>query len=373
MARSSGPDVVVIGGGIIGCACAYYLAREKLKVVVLERGAVASQASGGAIGLLSADSNAVVGDVLRRAGRESRDLYVTIASKFKRYYGIDVELELCGVLRVARSRSEELELRKGLSTGWGGPLGLEWLDPAEVKRRVPALTARTYGGLFYKNDGQVSSWRAAAAFRAGAEKLGVKFHEYAPVTGFVTKGTKVAGVEAKKTRLIAEHVVLAAGTWSGLLAEKTGVKVPLEPVRGQVLIFGMEERLLPFPIILGKSDYYLAPKPDKHLYAGTTKERAGFDPSTTDKAMEMISGETGRWVPGVLDLPYKGNWGGLRPVSPDGNPIIGPAPGRQGLWLATGHAHWGIVMAPYTGRALARMITGKPSEVPWEFNPARFS
>ncbi|MBI4064333.1 MAG: FAD-dependent oxidoreductase, partial [Elusimicrobia bacterium] len=181
---------------------------------------------------------------------------------------------------------------------------------------------------------------------------------------------------ALNASIAADKFVLAAGPWSGELARLLGFQVPVYPARGQILIFEMKERFLSCPVLMGKDHvyYYLGPKPDGHLYAGTTVEDAGFDTKCTDEALERIGEETAAFVPRVNTLPIRGSWAGLRPATRDNLPIIGRAPGWDNLYVATGHFRKGILLSAVTGKIMADLVLGrKPPLSIEEFSVDRFA
>lgn len=253
---------------------------------------------------------------------------------------------------------------------------VEFLSAGQVKKRFPAIGADIAGGFFYPEDIQVTSSRVTAAFRAAAEQLGAVFMQQTPVERWETAGGRIAAVRAGERRFEAGRFILAAGPWSEELGRLLGLHVPVYPVRGQLLIFEMKERFLPCPVIAGGAHelYYLGPKPEGVIYAGTTLEEAGFEETCTDEALERIGQEVAKLVPRVNELPVKGSWAGLRPATKDKLPMIGRAPGWENLWLATGHFRKGVLLAPFTGRVIADLIAGRASALPIEeFSPARFA
>ncbi|MBI4668350.1 MAG: FAD-dependent oxidoreductase [Elusimicrobia bacterium] len=411
-------DVIVVGGGVIGAAVAYYLSLEKLKVLVLEKDSVGQHASAGAVGFLTVDSVPFSHDVLREAGLYSRKAYLSLAPQFKKECGVDIDLETCGTLRVAKNEFDLANLRQEgdwqkAHIGEGGtdfktvpaPMArpnrtfslkkcgdVDFLTATEIAKRWPAIEGKIAGGFFYPQDIQVTSSRIIEAFRQSAAALGADFQESREVTSWETNGRRIMAVTAGGKKYAALTFVLAAGPWSEALAKPLGLRVPVYPVRGQLLIFEMAQRFLSCPIITGGAarasgpisalealrsgaaeSYYLGPKPDGHLYAGTTLEEAGFDESCTEEALERIGNEVCRIVPKAGELPVKGSWAGLRPATKDNLPILGKAPELDNLYLATGHFRKGILLAPFTGKAIADLIVGRKPMLPLDdFSPARF-
>jgi glycine oxidase len=362
----SSPDVLIVGGGLIGCSTAYFLSLGGAKVTVLEKKGVASGASAGAAGMLGVDSEEEDDPVRRAFARESRDLYESLAPKFRQENGVDIEFEGRGLLTVAQNDPEETALRERAEKGHG-----EYWAPGKVSEQCPGLACPGRGGLFHPSDGQVTASRAAEAFRRAAEAHGAVIREGCGATGLLRRGNFVEGVKAGKEKMTAGLTVLALGATGWNLMEKGIRRPPVFPVRGELLIFRPARRLLPFPVFLGESGFYLVPKPDGTFLAGTTVKKTGRA-VLTNRGRDVLSRAALAALPSLGDAPYLGGWAGLRPGTPDGWPLLGPAPGTQGLWIAGGHFRRGVLLAPATGRWMAEAIQGRPPKGFEKFSPDRF-
>ena len=368
-------DVIIIGGGVIGAAISYYLSLEKVRVLVLEKGAVGQKASQGAVGFLTIDSIPFAHDGLLRAALAGRRSYPALAAELEGRTGQGMNLEHCGSLRVARTEADLSCLEREVR--WHKDhvsSDIETLSVAELRRRWPDVEGVIAGGYFYSHDLQITSSGVVEALRSAATGLGAVFVENAEMLSWQARGTSIGAVIAGGRPYEAATFVLAAGAWTAGLASQIGLEAPVYPVRGQLLIFETKERFLSCPMIVGGADesYYLGPKADG-LYAGTTLEEVGFDESCTEEALERIGEETAQIAPRVRELPIKGSWAGLRPATRDNLPIIGKAPGWDNLFLAAGHFRKGVLLAPWTGQTLARLIMGRPSDIPiGDFSPSRF-
>ncbi len=367
-------DVVVLGGGVIGCSIAYYLSKENLKVLVLEKESVGSQASSGAVGLLSADSHPFRDDNFRQAALFCRKAYADLSREFKTRYGNDLAYEQCGILRVAKT-PEDLEVIKREALWHEQHVAkVEALGDAEIRARWPQIEGSLTGGIFYPSDSQVTSSKVVEGFCVAAKDQGAIFKENAILTHFDSKDSQVVSIEANKEQYYAKHFILATGSWLGRLSHFFGYEIPMEPIRGQLLILQMKERILPMPVTVGGAEYYyLVPKQDQCLYAGTTLEKAGFDSVTTEESLAKIASEVTELVPSVSALPVRGSWAGLRPATPDDLPVIGRIPRFQNLWAGGGHYRKGILLAPWTGQTMADLILNRKPTIKMDsFNPARF-
>ena len=367
-------DVIVLGGGVIGCSIAYYLSKERLRVLVLEKESVGSQASSGAVGLLSVDSHPFSDDNFRQAALFCRKAYADLSVDFKARYGNDLAYEQCGILRVAKTPEDLEVIRKEALWHQKNVAQVQELSADEILSRWPQIAGKLVGGVFYSHDAQVTSSRVVEGLAQAAKELGVIFKENAIVTHFESKDSTINCVEANKERYFAKHFILATGSWLGRLSHFFGFEIPMEPIRGQLLILQMKERLLPMPVTVGGAEYYyLVPKQDQHLYAGTTLEKAGFDSVTTEDALAKIASEVTDLVPQVSSLSVRGSWAGLRPATPDDLPVLGRMPNFKNLWAGGGHYRKGILLAPWTGQTMADLILNRKPSISLEsFSPARF-
>lgn len=194
----------------------------------------------------------------------------------------------------------------------------------------------------------MQSYRHAAGLR------GAEFREDAEVTGFETNGRSVTTLKTLDGVVEADLVVIAAGAWSSRFAGPLSTSIPVFPVRGQIAaIKGLS---VPVRHVLYSYGGYAVPWPDGRLLVGATQEEVGYAPHTTVDGIQQVLSGGKRLVPSVASAELDETWAGLRPGSPDTMPILGPAPGWDNVWLATGHYRNGILLGPYTGRLVAESI-----------------
>jgi len=172
----------------------------------------------------------------------------------------------------------------------------------------------------------------------------VTVHEQCAVTGFVLDGGNVVGVDTAQGPILGDQVVLAAGAWSGELLGTLGLGLPVEPVKGQMILYKCASDFLS-SMVLAKGRYAI-PRRDGHILIGSTLEHEGFDKTPTDTALESLKASAVELIPALADAEVVGHWAGLRPGSPEGIPFIGRVPGFNGLWLNCGHYRNGLVLAP---------------------------
>ncbi len=353
--KVSSCEVLVAGGGIIGAACARALALRGLRVLICEPGpepAAASAASAGILGpqIERADES------LRALGLRARDLYDTLGPALTETTGVDIGLWREGIASLAFDEAEAERLRDAIAHQRQAGLRCDWLEPAEVAERFPA-TAPCLGALFAPEDGAVDAPALTRALRADAQRCGAHTLN-ARVQRLNTILGRATGVETSAGKIKAEHVVIAAGAWSPQI-EHLPRRLPVEPVRGQMAAAPWPANM-PRTVLYYDHGYVLA-RSGEAIF-GSTMERVGFDGSVTGAGTAEIMAAARRLLPQLPEAPTR-SWAGLRPLTPDGRPIVGADPDVRGLWYATGHGRNGVLLAGLTGEIIASLITTGKSEV----------
>lgn len=346
-------EVIVIGGGAVGAACARELAARGRQVLVLDRGTDEGQAWRAAAGMLAAQTDGGADDPLFELGIAGRELIYTLAAELEESTGVGLELRRDGIARFALTDEEVSTLKSKVA--WQRQQGhlIDWLDAAETRARYP-WTGKALGALWASHDGAIDPRKLVEALLTDARKRGAKV-EPGPVVSLLREGDRIAGVQTANGAWRAEQVVLAAGAWSGRI-EGIPRPVSVEPVRGQMAAF-------PWPkgteaAILQGGGVYVVPRGDEAI-VGSTMEAAGFRPETTPAGLASLFARASALVPALAHLEVRRTWAGLRPGTPDGLPIIGSEPRAEGLWYATGHGREGILLSVVTGRIIAQLITGE--------------
>ncbi|GAA3030817.1 FAD-binding oxidoreductase [Streptosporangium longisporum] len=389
------PDVVVIGAGVVGAACAYYAARAGLDVVVVDRGPVAGGTTGAGEGnILVSDKEpgpeldlALLSNRLWRdlAGAETGDGPGNGSGKAAGGF----EFEAKGGLVVAET-DEVLEALTGLAAAQGVEHVLA--GPGELHDYEPHLARGFAGGVFYPQDAQVHPMLAAAGLiRRGAERFGhgaLMLRTGVTVTGFVRRGGRIAGVTTDQGEILAGAVVNAAGTWGGQVAALAGVHVPILPRRGFILV----TEPLAGPLVRHKvytaayvtavasdsagleTSAVVESTPSGPVLIGASRERVGFDRTVSIPVLERLARQAVELFPALADHRAIRAYCGFRPYCPDHLPVIGEDPRVRGLYHACGHEGAGIGLAPATGHLIARLLAGLRPELDLTpFRPDRFA
>jgi glycine oxidase len=369
---SRSPDVAIIGGGVMGCAVALRLAQRGVKVTVIERGIPGAEASSAAAGMLAPQMEADGPGPMLDLGLRSRALYPSLAVELRDVTGIDIGYLKSGVLAVALQEADEAALatRRIWQTARG--MRMESLSGDAARKREPALGGTVRAALLFSDDAQVNPPALARAFSQAAAAAGAKFLQGRYVRRVCTSAGTATGVELDGDTLAAGVVVVAAGSWSGLVE---GAGVPssvVRPARGQLV--AIETRPPIFRHVLSVHGRgYLVPRRDGTVVAGSTVEMVGFRKEVTVSGLAAILGLAQTLVPALADAPVVQSWSNFRPYTEDHLPVLGTTPVR-GLVLATGHYRNGILLAPVTAQAIADLIvTGSAGLDLAPFSVTRFA
>lgn len=411
------PEVAIIGGGVIGVACALELARRGVGVTVLERDRVGHACSFGNAGWLTpslAKPLAAPGQARKalkwlldpespfyirpradpalaawllgfvRAGRSRKrfargraalielsnwsvDAWEALAARAPRTFGF----ARSGLLAVCETEEELHAVRRAAAATEAHGVPFEEWTAEEVRHREPAVRGRTIGAVHFPRDAQCEPYEAVRALAEEAERAGARLVEDAEVVGVEHDAGAVRALRTTRGRVSARDFVLAAGAWSRSLGRAFHLRMPILGAKGYTLLF---RRSAPHParsILLAERKIAVNPHADALRVSGTL-ELVGEDLSISPRRVEAIARAAREML--AIDEPDSYDlWRGLRPCTPDGMPAIGRAAGYSNLWVATGHQMTGLKTGPATGRLLAELMCGeRPSFDPEPFRADRF-
>ena len=362
------PDVLVLGGGIIGLACARELALRGVRVEVVERLPAGAEASLAAAGMLSPFSEAIPPGPFLDICRESRNLWGPWVAALEEETGLTVDYDTSGSLLVALGEEDEAELDRALRNAREMGEPAEEVEIPALRHWVPDITPAVRRAVHLTGEHRVDNVQLCAVLALALQKLGVTIHydsEVERVERRQPEGTVL--IHGRHWRKEARLLVLAAGAWSGRIPELP--PLPLRPVRGQMLLLGGVE--WPWRGIVRQGHLYVVRRGATGLLVGATVEEAGFDKHNTVEGIEDLLAFVRRFLPGTAKSRLESIWAGLRPGTPDDLPIVGRIPGWPVL-AATGHFRNGILLAPWTAREVKRVALAEVSgEIP-ELSPKRF-
>ena len=368
----SSADVVIVGGGIVGMATAYYLAKSGVPSIVLERDAIGSHASGFAYGGLSPLTGAGIPGPLAEIAHDGMRLHRELAPALGEETGIDVDFRLRSSLALAFTAADVRRLRAALPWQQQQPgYAVRWLDRAEALDVEPRVSDETLGAALIEGGGAVEPYRLVLALTRAAEGRGVVVR-HGRAIGVRSNGGRITGVVLEREVLSCAAAVIAMGPWSAAASEWIGLPIDVRPLKGQIL--RLQAPGPPVECSVGWGHNYATSKPDGLLWAGTTEEEAGFDEESTPAARDDIGAALLRMLPAMADAQVAQQTACLRPVTSDGLPVLGGVPGLDGVYVATGGARKGILYGPAMGHAIADLVLGRAMRIALDaFAPGRFA
>ncbi len=348
-------SVVIVGGGIIGSGIAYELARRGVPVTLVERGRIGGEASWASAGIISLPHRPWQLPQRVELGRLSLEAYPALVETLEEMTGIGIDYRRPGEWAVAVD--EEHALEEDAVAEWQRGLGLvvEDLTPEEARQREPALPENLVRARFHPGVGSLSVHRLTQALAAAARQLGATVLEETPVGGILREGDRITGVRLQEHDLHADVTLLASGAWTRLLGDTIGVTLPTLPVKGQLIAFA-NAPLRPSRVISGHGGY-VRPRPDGTTMVAATEEYKGFDRRITGDGVAWLLNLARTLCPVLLDGEIAETWSGLRPGSETNDPLIGPVPGYDGLWVSAGHFRTGAKEGPATAILVAEALT----------------
>ncbi|NGX15639.1 FAD-dependent oxidoreductase [Wenzhouxiangella sp. XN24] len=344
-------DVIVIGGGAQGMLTARACAIAGRKVVLVERDRVAGGASRAGGGIMSPLAPWDVPPAVDALAGVSLPMLPELATALERDTGIDPEYRPSGAIYL-----EPAQLEMALAFAARRDMRAEVLEADALARLVPAARRGVERALLLPDIAQIRNPRFLDALARDLRLRGVAILEGAGEVSLEHGNDGVNVSAGPHGMLRAPDTVVAAGAWSGRLLAPLEVRLPLRPVRGQILWYRVQRGMLRH--ILMRGEHYVIPRHDEVVLVGSTVEDVGFDLGTTAAASETLRSAAAAMVPLLGSLPVQGQWSGLRPGSPDGIPWIGPVEGMPGLWVNTGHFRNGVNLGPGSAALLAALLTG---------------
>ncbi len=380
--KQNSPQVVIIGGGVIGTSIAYHLAKQDARVTLIEENDLASGSSGACDGLVFMQS--------KKPG-----IHLTLAMeslwRFKslqQELPTDIEFKQTGGMVIIETEAEYRAMQKFTREQHRIGLPVRLLNRSQTLEKEPFLSPEIMGATFSPLDAQVNPINLTLGFALAARKNHAKIITHAKVLAIRTKNGHVTGVATTKGNIEADMVVNAAGSMAGQVADMVDIPMPIRPRRGQIVVTQAAKPVLNHCLISAK---YIAAKYDPslagkagegismeqtdngNLLLGSTREFAGFNKENTLAGIRKIIRQTAAILPVLENFQVIRTFAGLRPYTPDGLPILGPVKSLDGFIMAAGHEGDGIALSPATGDIMANMLLGrKPHILLNAFSPDRF-
>ncbi len=350
-------EVIVIGGGIIGCAIAYYLAKEKIEVAVLESQAIGSKSTSAAAGMLGAHSECNDSKIFLPFARNSQLAYFELKDELKKLSHIDIEMKTGGIFKLAYNDVEKMQLASLLSQPT-----VKWYETNEIQRKIPNITTNIIGAAYIEDDVSVLPTSVCRAFGKSAQVLGATIHENTSVLD-IQKSESTFLIHSTNGQFTAENIVIANGVWSTSFFKQLGLKNRLTPVKGECLLISSEHMTLEHTIF--HDHHYIVPRNNGKLVIGATMIQNEWDEKPNLLGIESLIKTAKKMIPDITKMNIESFWGGLRPQTLDQKPYIGKHPFDDNILFATGHFRNGILLAPATGKMIRDFILKREIRPDW--------
>jgi glycine oxidase len=354
------PDVLVIGGGIIGLTSAYFLAKAGLSVEVIDRGDLGREASWAGAGIIppgNPERAATPIDKLRAIGSVR---YPELSAELRDRTGIENGYLPCGGIEFLSEEDADV-----LPVWDAEGIRYEKLDGDALHRLEPGVADVAETAAYHLPDcAQVRNpWHVRAVI-AASQEAGVRLTPHTPAVEWEQSDPGVTGLRLGTGEVRrAGRFLVAAGAWAGGLLQPLGCRPGVRPVRGQIVLLTSERRPVARVLMAGKR--YMVPRAEGRVLVGSTEEpEAGFEKANTPDAVRGLTEFARSVVPALREAQVETTWAGLRPGSPDGMPFIGPVPGYGNVFAAVGHFRAGIQLSIGTAELVRDLITGDPPAVP---------
>jgi len=375
-------DVVIIGGGIIGASCAYFLSEKGLDVHLLERQFPASGTSRACDGLV------LLWDKTPGAELALAKQSLSLWNQLNEALDADFGFEHAGTILLAE---EDAHLQAGQEKAEmirQNGQHAEVLDAHALQSLEPELAPDLAGGALFPDDLQVDPRRATLAMLTAAQEKGLTLHtgtDVLEVKRETRRDSPVCGVVTQEAEISTPAVVCAAGVWSRNIAQMVGLDLPIRPRKGHILVTARKPGFIRHPLLEGAYVSTVQSAADNLQVAlvaemtrtgtmllGSSRQFAGDDRSVSIDVIQAIARRARRFLPRLANTQVIRSYAGLRPWSPDHLPFIGPVQSIPGFYLATGHEGAGIGLAPITGKLISNWVTGtSQSELAAAFRPDR--
>ncbi|MAI30540.1 MAG: hypothetical protein CBE00_00920 [Planctomycetaceae bacterium TMED240] len=359
-------SVTIVGAGAIGLSTAWELSQRGFKVTVIDKSVTGRGTSWAGAGILPPANLSNSFDPIDRLRGLSHQLFPEWAAKLQTDTGIDTGLQRCGGLYLAETVGEIASM-SGMAEYWQEmEIECEPLTSDEIIAHEAALE------YWWQNTDNAAVWHVPdeyqlrspnylAALKTACEQLGVIFFENTDVTDIRCRGGR-AEIQYEGTWRTTDSIVLTTGVWTGKIAASLDLKLSIVPVRGQIVLLKTSQPLIRNIINMGQR--YILAREDGHTLIGSNEEEIGFELGTTDSVLKSLLDFATHLLPDLKSAEHVKSWSGLRPMTFDGFPMIGPIPGVENLYVAAGHHRSGLHLSPGTAVLIADMLSEVKSRIP---------
>ena len=365
-------EVIIVGAGVIGCACAFELSAVGARVTVFDTRRAGQGASQASAGVLAPYIEGHEPGPLRELGARSLAMYDAFVQHAMRGSGLAVQYTRNGTLEVAFSHESAARLRANAESLMAEGVEAHWYDGPELRASEPLITSAARAGLMVDSHGFVGVPDLIDALSAAAMRAGAAFALDTRVISIDEGPGGRLAVETENGISFADAVVVATGSWSGQLRVIDALPPQVKPIRGQLLHLAWPTAQ-PLRHVLWGPGCYLVPWLNGRVLIGATVEDAGFDERATAAGVAELLDAGFTLVPELKTASFTEVRVGLRPASPDSLPIVGPSKALPGVIYATGHYRNGVLLAPLTAALVKDLVFGKTDDPAFAMlAPARF-
>lgn len=364
-------DVLIIGGGAAGCAAAYFLSKNKVNVTLVEREGIASQASGYNAGGLNPMQGVGIPGPISALAKESFKMHKAFSSELQEESGVEFHPAPVDMIDVAFHESDisDMSITKDIFDAVEG-FSAQWLESSELLKLEPNINPQAIKGLISKGNACLSGFEFTTALFKASEHMGASLL-IGEATEVILNGDKTIGVIINGEPVYCGALIIATGPWSVEAESWLNISIPIRPVKGEIVRIKPQTPLAHDFSGTGATLYHRA---NGLVWVGATETEEGFNKEPTTSAKDKLLGSAFKLMPSLKDAEIVKHTACLRPITVDGLPIIGNAPGWENVYLATGAGRKGILLGPGIGKAIADLITlGKTDMSVDQFRPDRFS
>jgi glycine oxidase len=356
-------DVIVVGGGVIGLSIAVELAGQGAAVALLEQGDFGREASWAGAGILPPGNVESAHTPEAQLRALSHFVWPDWVESLEAETGIDSGYARCGGMEL-RLDANGNELSDEIRVWRNEGVRVEELSPEEARQVEPRLSPQIGTAYRLPELGQVRNPRLVKALLATCAERGVRLLAGTPVVGFEEGEGRIVSLRTPTNVFRAGRYCVAGGAWTRSILESIGVRIAVEPVRGQIVLVSHTPRL--FSHVLQVGPRYLVPRTDGRILIGATEEHVGFLKANTASAVSDLLAFGASLVPALAGARFERAWSGLRPGSADGLPYLGRVAGYENLFIAAGHFRSGLQMSPGTARLLRQSLLDQETDLPLE-------
>ncbi|MCJ7788787.1 MAG: FAD-binding oxidoreductase [Candidatus Atribacteria bacterium] len=354
-------DIVIIGGGVVGCSIAYNLAKLGAKnIILLEKNTLSSGATGRCGAGIRQQFGTKMNCIL---ARESIKIFENLSQELE----YDIELNQGGYLILAYTEKEVNQFKKNVALEQSLNIKARFITVEEAKEIVPPLnTEGILAATFCPTDGHANPFKTNFAYAEAAERLGVKIYTFTEVKEIETENHKITAINTDKGKVLTPMVVNAAGGYSGIIGKMVGVDIPVYSQRHQILITEPIDPLFRPMLLSFSRNFYGQQTPHGSIIMGfgDPNERKDGDIGSSWQFAQQMARKMTAVLPLLKEVSMVRQWAGLYNMSPDAQPILGEHPQIEGFYMAIGFSGHGFMLAPITSKLIAELILKRKTSLP---------